>query len=137
MFERILVPLDGSKNSEMIVPYAVELASMFNSSILIAGVSNSEGWQAVNESRSYLEKQSDKIKEALVRRLPIEEGKPLRVQVSYQSLVGNPASEILNYSTSINSSLIIIASRGATGGEAWSLGSVADKTLRPPVALCS
>jgi nucleotide-binding universal stress UspA family protein len=130
MFERILVPLDGSGTSEMVVPYAVELASMFNSNIVITGVSDSYGLPAVNENRSYLEKQSDRIKEALIRRQPPEEEKPLRAQVSFKSLIGNPAAEILSYATSIDSSLIIIASRGASGGGSLSLGSVADKILR-------
>jgi nucleotide-binding universal stress UspA family protein len=130
MFEKILVPLDGSKVSEMVVPYAIELASMFNSTIVIAGVSESSGWQAVVESRSYLEKQCDIISEALKKRQPIEEGKQLHTQVGFHSVIGNPASEILNYATLIDSSLIILASRGASGGGSWPLGNVADKVLR-------
>jgi len=130
MFERILVPLDGSKVSEMVVPYAIEIASMFNSTIVIAGVSESSGWQAVVESRSYLERQCDRISDALVKRQAAEQGKPLAAQVGFQSLIGNPASEILNFATTINSNLIILASRGASGGGSWPLGNVAEKILR-------
>lgn len=130
MFERILVPLDGSKVSEMVVPYAVELASMFNSSIVIAGVSESSGWQAVVESRTYLETQSDYISDALLKRQPFEKDNTLHAKVSFQSFIGNPASEILNYASSIEADLIILASRGASGGGLWPLGNVADKILR-------
>jgi nucleotide-binding universal stress UspA family protein len=130
MFEKILVPLDGSKVSEMVVPYAIELASLFGSTIIIAGVSESSAWQAVAESRSYLEKQSDRISEALTKRQPEGEGKARQAQVGFQSLVGNPASEIINYAAKIESNLIIMASRGASGGGPWPIGNVAEKILR-------
>jgi nucleotide-binding universal stress UspA family protein len=130
MFERILVPLDGSQVSEMVVPYAIELASIFNSTIVLAGVSESSNWQAVAESRSYLEKQSDRISEALIKRQPEGKSKPSHTQVGFQSLVGNPASEIISYAVKIDSNLIILASRGATGGGSWPIGNVADKILR-------
>ena len=130
MFERILVPLDGSQVAEMVIPYAVELASLFNSSIVIVGVSDSSGWQAVVECRSYLENQSHKIKDGLQKRQPEDEGTSPHSQVNYRCLIGNPASEILNHAGKIGSSLIILASRGASGGGTWPLGNIADKVLR-------
>ena len=35
MFERILLPLDGSELAEMSIPYAEELAGSFNSEIIL------------------------------------------------------------------------------------------------------
>jgi nucleotide-binding universal stress UspA family protein len=130
MFERILVPMDGSKASEMVVPYAIELASLFGSTIIIAGVSESSVRQAEVESRSYLEKQSDRISEALLKREPEGEGKSLHAQVGFQSLNGNPASEIINYASKIDASLIVMANRGASGSGLWPMGNVAEKILR-------
>jgi nucleotide-binding universal stress UspA family protein len=133
MFERILVPLDGSKVSEMVVPYAIELASLFNSTIVIAGVSESSTGQAIIKGRSYLEKQSDIISEALLKRQPAGQTNKPYAQVGFQSLIGNPASEIINYAAKINSSLIIMASRGASGSGPWPIGNVAEKVLRSAI----
>ncbi|MBN1191957.1 MAG: universal stress protein [Dehalococcoidales bacterium] len=130
MFERILVPLDGSKISEMVVPYAVEIASLFNSTVVVAGVSESYGTQSLGEIRSYLEKQAGKINESLIKRRPADEVKASTPQVTFQSLAGDPASEIINYSAEIDSSLIILASRGASASSFWKIGNVADKVLR-------
>ncbi len=130
MFEKILVPLDRSKISEIVEPYAIELASLFNSTIVIAGVSESSTGQAEIESRAYLEKQSDLISEALLKRQPAVEGTQPHAQVGFQSLIGHPASEIINYAAKINCDLIIMANRGASGGGLWTVGNVAEKVLR-------
>jgi nucleotide-binding universal stress UspA family protein len=130
MFERILVPLDGSKLSEMVVPYAIELAALFGSTIVIAGVAESFTRQAEVENRAYLEKLTDRIGEALIKRQSLNEGKPLPAKVGYQSLSGNPAAEIISYAAKVDSSLIILSSRGASGNGSWPIGNVADKILR-------
>jgi nucleotide-binding universal stress UspA family protein len=130
MFERILVPLDGSKNAEMVVPYAIELASMYNSTIVIAGVSESSGVQALNESRAYLETQSYKVSKSLEKRQGADASRPLRAKVGFQSLVGSPAAEILKYATIMDSNLIILASRGSSNSGPGALGNVADKVLK-------
>ncbi len=38
MFEKILLPLDGSKIAEQAFPYVVELATSFDSEVICAGI---------------------------------------------------------------------------------------------------
>lgn len=122
MFERILVPLDGSKTAEMVFPYLIEIASRYGSQIILVSVSESN--DSVFACRSYLENMALVIK----NRLNEQKAKRQTV-VDFTVLLGNPPIEILDYATDAGCDLIILSSRGATKQNAWPLGNVADKIL--------
>jgi nucleotide-binding universal stress UspA family protein len=130
MFDKILIPLDGSQAAEIVIPYAVELASMFKSSITIIGISESSGRKTMDECSSYLETRSAIIKTKLLQRQPANAADLPQQEVKFECLGGNPASEILNYAERTGCGLIILASHGITGGDFWPLGNIAEKTLR-------
>ncbi len=126
MFERILVPLDGSSSAEITLPYVTQIASKFGSQIVLVRVAESFGLSLVNACRTYLNEVTDKLKDQLKEWQAKEETK-----VSSQLLIGtNPASEILNYANEMTCDLIVLASRGQSGQGPWPLGSVAIKILR-------
>jgi nucleotide-binding universal stress UspA family protein len=53
-----------------------------------------------------------------------------KIDVGAEVLVGDPATEIVNYAREQNADRIIMASQGRSGVSRWILGSVADKIAR-------
>jgi nucleotide-binding universal stress UspA family protein len=53
MFERILLPLDGSKIAEQVFPFVVELANAFSSEVICAGICEPEESEQANACQLY------------------------------------------------------------------------------------
>jgi len=123
MFERMLVPLDGSTNSEMVLPYVKEIASKFNSHVVLVRIS--EPAETIQECRLYLEGTAKRLQSEMKDRCKDNES-----EIALKVLTGNPAAEILNLSREIECNLIAMASRGVTGQPRSVLGNVADKIVR-------
>jgi nucleotide-binding universal stress UspA family protein len=79
MFEKILIPLDGSINAEMAIPYAEEIASNLGSQINLASVSDSISSETERLYRTYLDVMTEKVKQELINL-----GKKKEVQVQSQ-----------------------------------------------------
>ncbi|MBI2851561.1 MAG: universal stress protein [Chloroflexi bacterium] len=126
MYERLLVPLDGSLVAGIVLPYVVEIAARFNSEIVLVSVSESKAPDVDYLYRSYLEHVSEETRSRL-RLFQVEESE---AAVHEHVLRGHPPSEILRYADEVDAGLIIIASRGAASGGPWLLGDVAAKILR-------
>lgn len=123
MFKQVLVPLDGSKTAELVLPYVGEIASRFNSLVVLTRVA--EPNMPVHECRSYLKNSAERV------RAQIKDLQPKNsAEVELRVLMGNPAFEILNFAGDMACDLIIIASRGASNQTEWPLGNVAGKILR-------
>ncbi len=117
MYEKVLVSLDGSEASEIVLPYAEELAQRLNSELDIIGV--------CAEHERVLEHLLNNYLNDLISQL---KSKGIRARVVF--LYGNAAEEILDYANKINASLITMATHGRSGISRWLLGSVAEKVLR-------
>jgi nucleotide-binding universal stress UspA family protein len=70
MFERILVPLDGSDLGEMALPWAVEVAAALRSEIDIVGVSETSNEELRNMQRGYLERKAEQAAAQIRSRKP-------------------------------------------------------------------
>ncbi len=125
MQERLLVPLDGSKDAEIVLPYVVEIASKLGAEITLTRISESRGADAANIYRLYL----DSVKSRIQNQVKSYRTKK-EVKVFSKVILGNPANELLRYSNEINASLIVMASRGSSGKGPWLLGNIAAKVLR-------
>lgn len=123
MYKRILVPLDGSKLAELALPYAEELAGVFNSEVVLIGISEPGESQYSHMYQLYIEK----IAEVVGNRIK-KVGS--RVIVRPAVLDGRPAEGIIDYAEKNDVSLIITASHGRSGIMSWTLGSVANKVLQ-------
>lgn len=123
MYERILVPLDGSDPAEIVIPYVEEIASKFNSEIFLVSVSEQSAADMDHLYLAYLEK----ILKQVQRRL---EDFGVKAKVHTGFLVGKPAEEILRQADEKKIDLIAMASRGASGRGPWLLGNIAAKVLR-------
>jgi nucleotide-binding universal stress UspA family protein len=125
MFERIMVPLDGSIEAEITLPYAEEIASRVGAEIILASVSPHVSVEPEHLYFSYLERTSEQVQRDLEGR-----GANKEVKVETEVLIGNPATEILRYADLKNIGLIAMASRGRSSSGPWILGNVTARVLR-------
>jgi len=125
MYERILVPLDGSDSAEMALPYAEEIAAKTGAELLLVSVSEPTLDAKAHLYESYLERIEGQV-------LPELESRGARGEAMVRSevLVGSPASEIVGYADERDVSLTIMASGGRSRKGPWRLGTVAAKVLR-------
>jgi nucleotide-binding universal stress UspA family protein len=120
MWKRILVPLDGSNLAELALAYAEEVATAFNSEVVLLYVSESKEEQYRHMHRLYLEEVAKQVKEHFKK----------RARVKTVVLSGEPAEEIINYAQKNDVGVIIMASHGRSGITAWVMGGVASKVLQ-------
>jgi len=115
MYERILVPLDGSGRAEHALPYAGWLAKRLNSTVTLM-TACTQNDPVARPLTIYLEKKA-------------EEFEKLGINVNYSCVIGDIAEEILDFSEKNRIGLIAMTSRGASGTSRWSLGGVALKVV--------
>jgi nucleotide-binding universal stress UspA family protein len=128
MYERIMIPLDGSSAAEIVLPYAEEIAAKLAAEIILVSVSRSTSAETDHFYRSYLER----IKEQLQHRCE-DWGAKGEAKVQTDVLLGRAATEILRYADENNVSLITMASRGGSSRGPRFLGNTAAKVLRTTV----
>jgi nucleotide-binding universal stress UspA family protein len=137
MYQKILVPLDGSELSECSLEHVKEIASgcripetvLFRvveplsaetvSTLAQAGgdILREAELDIQNKARKYLDKVRDRLK---------KDGLAVKAVV----VDGRPADEILDYAKNNKIDLIVMASHGKSGISRWFFGSVAQKVLQ-------
>ncbi|MFC2003609.1 universal stress protein [Chloroflexota bacterium] len=126
MFERILLPLDGSQLAEVAVPYAEYLAGRLGSEVILLHVCHSEEGPYRNMHQIYLGHMANIMQREMRKGLPKSEQSKVRAEV----LVGEPADMVCDYVEKNDIKMIVMAARGGSGLKVWFLGSVADKVVR-------
>ena len=116
MYEKIVVPLDGSELAEQAIPYAVMMAKEFQSEVILLTTSEPEG-RFEHPLQAYMEKQTKALKS-------------LKITAGFVCLHGNPAAEILKFAEDNGINLIVISTHGCTGDRCWPLGSIANKVVQ-------
>ena len=139
MYERILVPLDGSKVGEAALPYVEELVSKLSPElkveITLFQVVSSTHWVVAGEASapvSYTEKELELIKQKVIDYLD-KAGEGLRSKraiVKTKVGIGSAAEEIIKTADEINANWIAMSTHGRSGLSRWAFGSVTDKVLR-------
>jgi len=120
MYERILVPLDGSKFAEQVFPPVAELARAFDSEVVLVEVCEPEESEYGQACRLYINNKAEQLRNSMVGSA---------ASVTTTVLEGKPAEQILDYAEKSNISIIIISSHGRSGIAPWSLGGTASKVL--------
>jgi nucleotide-binding universal stress UspA family protein len=128
MFERIMVPLDGSELAEVALPYAEELCGRLGSDVRLVYVSEPQDKSAEHMHKFYMEEVANTTR-ANAEKYVGTSGKN-DVHVMSKILSGNPAEEIVDYADRADIGLIVISTHGRSGVKRWALGSVADKVVR-------
>jgi nucleotide-binding universal stress UspA family protein len=109
----------------MVLPYAEEIATKFNSEIALVSVAEPTPAESDHLFRAYLKTIQEKVRTELGN-WGAKPGTPVTIEV----LAGKPAQEILSYAADKSVSLVVMASRGTSGEGPWLLGNIAAKVLR-------
>ena len=116
MYERILVPLDGSELAEGALPYAEGVARRLHSEVVLL-TACMPGEAHERPLKAYLEKRAEELQSLGIKASPLV-------------VWGNTAKEILDFSEKNSIDLIVISSHGHTGFSIWPLGSITNKVLQ-------
>lgn len=130
MFDRILVPLDGSSLAECVLPHVVALARTFSAQVELVHVLACNagkggdpidplGWEMRKaEARSYLDEVCAQLTETGID------------TVSANLLEGEPAQRIVEFTQSSDIDLIVLSSHGQAGLSCWNVSSVVRKVIQ-------
>jgi nucleotide-binding universal stress UspA family protein len=145
MFNRILVPLDGSRFGSRAIKYAEEIARRFRATINLVQVVKPAvpvtGSTVVGPGEDIaaaktavqIAQDEDKRNVARAQRYLRRKSREIRrknIDSSYDVLVGNPALLIIEFARNNDTDLIIMTSHGKGGLKRAIMGSVADEIVR-------
>ncbi len=128
MFERILVPLDGSDMAELALPFAEEIAGKLGSEIVLLHISESPLPDQRRALQFYIQQAAETTGQHA--QTHIDAASEWAVCVRPVTMSGRPATEILDYAERENIGLIVMATHGRSGVKRWLLGSIASKVVR-------
>jgi nucleotide-binding universal stress UspA family protein len=126
MFEKILLPLDGSELAEAAIPYVRDLAGPLKAEVYLLHVCPSTHQNLWRMHRIYLDHVADSLREEIKKNW----GPGTTFRVSAEVLNGEPEKVIFDYVQQKGINLAALTSRGASGFRALAMGSVADKVVR-------
>lgn len=131
MYDRILVPTDGSTEGERAVEYALELAATHDATIRAIYVVNAASYGGLPMETAW-DGISDALREegrAAVSR--VEEMADERgVEVETSVVEGSPSRVIVDEATPDNCDLVVMGTHGRGGIDRLLLGSVAERVVR-------
>jgi nucleotide-binding universal stress UspA family protein len=128
MYDRVLVPTDGSPGMKRVVAHASSLAEIHGATLELVYVVNSSAvanlpmessWEGVAEM---LREEGENALEAAAKQAG---GEPERTM-----LEGNPAREIVEYAERCDADLVCMGTHGRGGLNRLLLGSVAERVVR-------
>lgn len=130
MYNTILVPLDGSKRAEAILPHVEEMARKIGSRIiLLTCVEQKHVYTGDLEISAMVHKEDDMVQQTKTAKSYLQEVQTKLeqqgIQVSTTIMQGPPAEEILAAAAQENVDMIAIASHGRSGLGRVFYGSVA------------
>jgi nucleotide-binding universal stress UspA family protein len=148
MFNRILVPLDGSTLAERAIPHAEMFARIFGSSIILLQVLDPTSyyenpnpvdplsWQIRKAGADmYMSGVAGRLREelresALNAKAPKGRGRDeKKVRVEYSIREGKTAENIVNFAHAENIDLLVISTHGSGGLSRWNISSVTQKVI--------
>jgi nucleotide-binding universal stress UspA family protein len=127
MFEKILLPLDGSELAEIALPYGEELARSLGSELILFHVHGPEHEHYERMHQMYLNRLAETVKRN------VRDGQPngTEVKVTTKVEVGDPHENICQLVKENDIGLIIMTAVSASGLKVGKmLGSVTDHTCR-------
>ncbi|MFC1943784.1 universal stress protein [Chloroflexota bacterium] len=143
MYQKILVPLDGSNVGEAALPYVEGLVAELSPGTkvevtLLQVVSSLPRYMAAGGEEMtslpivYTEKEIEQFKKDAAGYLNkageglISKGAIVRIMVG----IGRAAEEIIKVADEINADLVAMSTHGRSGFSRWAFGSVTDRVLR-------
>ena len=139
MYQKIMVPLDGSKLAECVFAHLDALARgcQVKAITFVQVVEPYQGpsyasestIKAIGDEIEEINKANKLASETYLKNL-IAKFKYENVNVRCEMLTGHPAEMLADYATKNQPDLILIATHGRSGPSRWVWGSVADRLLR-------
>jgi universal stress protein A len=132
-FDKILIAMDFSENSNFAFEYALTLARQFNAELTIMHVINEpvdlRGFYVPHISFEQLEKEIEAGAVTMMEKFCLER---LADFPGYQTAIvtGIPYEEIIRKSQEIGASLIVLGTHGRTGLDHIIFGSTAERVVR-------
>ncbi len=147
MYRKILVPLDGSKLAESVLPHVESIAKGCGTEevILVSVTERIVGYRPVPPG--LLQADSRLLPSPPVTKVPVVVGKKQavaqryleriarrlekkKIKVRTKVLLGHPAEEIIAFAERGGADLVLMSSHGRSGVGRWAYGNIADKILR-------
>jgi nucleotide-binding universal stress UspA family protein len=134
MYRRIMVPLDGSKMAECVIPHVETVAKLTNASVELVHVIEpvelpTRGGLALSvDDLKQIEEHSKQEAESYLREI-VRRLKSAGIRPHSKLLTGKAADSLVDYIQENKFDLIIMATHGRSGISRWFWGSVADKIL--------
>ncbi|PKB63719.1 MAG: hypothetical protein BZY80_05860 [SAR202 cluster bacterium Io17-Chloro-G2] len=138
MYKSILVPLDGSKLAEQVLPYVSLLAKAHQTPIQLLRVFDPVTHELAGQAGGQY---TDRLATAFRNDATTYLGQvatSLRstgVEISVAALEGDPASHIISEAERHPETLVAMTTHGRSGVGRWVLGSITDKVLHSTTSL--
>jgi nucleotide-binding universal stress UspA family protein len=140
MYDKIMVPLDGSDLAECVMPHVAAIISAFKSKEvdlvrvvnpvqLPASVPAQGGFGFTEKDRHRLETNRKKAAQAYLEKIADSLNSSGTFN-KFTVLEGSPANMLADYAKENSVDLIVIASHGRSGISRWVMGSVAERIVR-------
>jgi len=133
MYERLLVPLDGSARAERSIPVAAHIARATNGTVVLVQIATLPFMYSPYLGSATYADEAIEADLSLVKRYlnSLANSEPLAgIKTTTKAILGSAAPEILSTAKSYNIDLIVMTSQGRTGMKRWMLGSIAQKIAR-------
>ena len=132
MFEKILVPLDGSALAQAILPYVMALAKGFHSRVILLHVAETALDHEAPEQKTYADETMERIR-PLAENYLVGVADELRregIDTETKVVKGRAAAQIMEHCEQENVGLIALSTHGRSGLARWVMGSGIDQILR-------
>ena len=129
MYQKILVPLDGSKLSEAVLPYAGFLAKAFGAEVSLVHVGEPVLEEHAPEHKVFLDQISGQML-AYGKAYLNDQARRLQqkgISAKGEVLLGRAADEIATYADQQGMDLVAMGTHGRAGLARWRYGSVANE----------
>ncbi|KPK48476.1 MAG: hypothetical protein AMJ77_00085 [Dehalococcoidia bacterium SM23_28_2] len=132
MFDKILVPLDGSPVAQAILPYVMLVAKGFHSRVILFHVAESALDQEDPEQKTYADETMERIRPLAENYLAgvADEFRKQGIDVETRVVGGRATAKILEHAEQENVGLIALSTHGRSGLARWVMGSGVDRILR-------
>jgi nucleotide-binding universal stress UspA family protein len=127
---RILLPLDGSELSELVLPWVAELARRHQAEVVLVRATEHFGTLAPGLPADLGLQLQEQAQKKSLNYLEAMQGQLTDLPVSIECPLGPARDEIGHTAVRRQCDLIVMASRGREGPARWLLGSVAEAVLR-------
>ncbi len=135
MYQKILVPLDGSELAECVLPHVESIAKGCGvREVILVRVAEPfnlpSGYAYLSpEQIKEIDTENEVIAKDYLNQM-VSQVKLDGVKVQTQVIIGKAADSLADYATKNGFDLIVIATHGRSGISRWAWGSVADRVLR-------